>query len=94
VTLVIPMLEPARDGLTNTGRPRRSRVAASSTPGSADSAPERSRSTTWSPWGRPAAVSSFLVNSLSIDAALAKTPEPTYGMPLISSSPWIVPSSP
>jgi hypothetical protein len=35
-----------------------------------------------------------LVNSLSIAAAEAKTLAPTYGMPAISSIPWIVPSSP
>ncbi len=42
----------------------------------------------------PAAAASFFVNSLSIAAAEAKTPLPTYGMPAISSRPWIVPSSP
>ena len=31
---------------------------------------------------------------LSIAAADANTPEPTYGIPASSSNPWIVPSSP
>ena len=31
---------------------------------------------------------------LSIAAAEAKTPEPTYGTPANSNKPWIVPSSP
>ena len=32
--------------------------------------------------------------SLSIPAALANTPAPAYRVPVISSSPWMVPSSP
>ena len=32
--------------------------------------------------------------SLSIPAALASTPAPAYRVPVISSSPWMVPSSP
>jgi len=32
--------------------------------------------------------------SLSMPVALASTPAPAYRMPVISSSPWIVPSSP
>ena len=39
VTLVMPMLDPARAGFTNTGRPSRSRAASSSTAGSAQTAP-------------------------------------------------------
>ena len=77
VTFVMPMLDPAREGLTKTGRPSRRRAASSSTAGSGQTAPAASRSTTWSPCGSPAAASSFLVNSLSIEAALENTPEPT-----------------
>ena len=32
--------------------------------------------------------------SLSMPAALANTPAPAYRVPVISSSPWMVPSSP
>ena len=31
---------------------------------------------------------------LSMAKALARTPDPTYGTPASSSSPWMVPSSP
>ena len=37
--------------------------------------------------GSPSAASSFLVNSLSMPAALASTPAPTYGTPASSSRP-------
>ena len=82
----MPKLDPARDGLTNTGSPRRARSA------SLSDCP--ARSTAYGPTGIPSAVASFLVNSLSIAAAEANTPAPTYGIPAISNSPWIVPSSP
>ena len=52
------------------------------------------RSTAYGPTGMPSAAQSFLVNSLSIAAAEAKTFAPTYGMSAISSMPWMVPSSP
>ncbi len=77
VTLVIPMLDPARAGFTKTGSPSRDRSSSDRTAGSAHTAPSASRRTTWSPCGSPAAASSFLVNSLSMDAALEKTPDPT-----------------
>src|SRR5262245_29006803 len=86
LTLLIPYDEPARAGLTNTGRPSRSRSA-----GLSD---WPARSTAYGPTGMPSAAASFLVNSLSMAAAEAKTLAPTYGMPAISSSPCIVPSSP
>ena len=70
ITRLTPIDEPPRDGLTNIGKPRRSM---SSKAGAA----WRGRSTTWSPIGSPSAASSFLVNSLSIPAALANTPAPT-----------------
>ena len=77
VTRVMPMLEPARDGFTKTGRPEPLPGRLVEHGGVGHSAPAASRRTTWSPCGSPAAARSFLVNSLSIDAALAKTPEPT-----------------
>ncbi len=52
------------------------------------------RNTTYGPTGMPSATASFFVNSLSMAAAEAKTFAPTYGIPAISSMPWIVPSSP
>ena len=82
----MPYDDPARDGLTKTGRPSRSLSAADSV------AP--ARSTAYGPTGMPSAAASFLVNSLSMAAAEAKTLAPTYGMPAISSRPWMVPSSP
>ena len=85
-TLEIPIDEPPRAGLTNSGIPRSSCSAfvSFSVPG---------RKTTCCPIGSPAAPSTTLVNSLSIPAALANTPGPTYGSPESSSSPWMVPSS-
>jgi hypothetical protein len=85
-TLVMPKDEPARDGLTKTGSPSRSLSA------SLNVIPLRS--TTYGPTGMPSAAQSFLVNSLSMAAAEAKTFAPTYGMSAISSIPWMVPSSP
>ncbi len=70
VTRRMPTDEPAREGLTNTGRPRRSRSAA------VRSAAVRSRATA-SPTPSPASRSSAFVTTLSIDAALAPTPAPT-----------------
>ncbi len=51
-------------------------------------------SATYLPTASPSASSSFLAKTLSIAAALANTPGPTYGSPPISSRPWMVPSSP
>ena len=82
----MPKEEPARDGLTNTGRPSRSF--------SSSVMVIPLRSTTYGPIGMPSAAQSFLVNSLSMAAAEAKTFAPTYGMSAISSIPWMVPSSP
>ena len=47
-----------------------------------------------SAWGIPASLNRILATHLSIHTALPRTPEPTYGMPAISNSPCIVPSSP
>src|SRR5699024_3024888 len=52
------------------------------------------RNTTYSPTGSPSAASSFFAYSLSMAAALANTPAPTYGTPASSANPWMVPSSP
>src|SRR5271167_711713 len=86
-TRLTPIDEPPRAGLTNTGTPSNSRS-------SGCSSGRDGRSTACGPTGSPSATSSFLVNSLSMPAALASTPAPTYGTPASSSSPWIVPSSP
>ena len=42
----------------------------------------------------PSAASILAAIALSMAKADASTPEPTYGMPTISSMPWSVPSSP
>ena len=96
------MLEPPRAGLTNTGQP--SSAISSSTRLRSARPPEvrppaplrqsRSRTTTYRPTGRPRAVMSSFMYSLSMPAALAKTPAPAYRVPVISSRPCRVPSSP
>ena len=53
-----------------------------------------SRTTTYGPMGSPRAANRSFMYSLSMPAALASTPAPAYLIPAISSSPWIVPSSP
>ena len=85
-TLEMPIDDPPRAGLTNTGNPRRPRSE------SASSSP--SASTACSPTGMPPATARFLVRSLSMPAADASTPGPTNGMRDSSSRPWMVPSSP
>ncbi len=69
-TRLTPRLDPARAGLTNTGSPSRSFS-------STVRVDLPLRSTTQVPTGSPSAASSFLVNSLSMPAALASTPAPT-----------------
>ena len=89
------MLEPPRAGLTNTGQP--SSAISSSTRLRSPSSPRRqsrSRTTTYRPTGRPRADMSSFMYSLSMPAALAKTPAPAYLVPVISSRPCRVPSSP
>src|SRR5262245_34047605 len=44
--------------------------------------------------GKPASLNSVFMTALSMPQAEASTPQPTYGMSAISSSPWTVPSSP
>ena len=90
-TLVMPTLDPARAGLTKTGKPSAatvSRTAALSV------AQARGVTTAYGPTGSPAPCSSVFMCPLSIAAAEAKTPDPTYGTPASSSSPCSVPSSP
>ena len=82
--------------MTNTGQPS-SAISSSTRLRSArggDTAPVPSRTTTYRPMGSPRAANSSFMYSLSMPAALASTPAPAYLMPAISSSPWMVPSSP
>ena len=92
-TRVIPMLEPPRAGLTNTGQPS-SAISSRIRLRSATARQSRSRTTTYRPTGRPRADMSSFMYSLSMPAALANTPAPTYRVPVISSRPCRVPSSP
>ncbi len=90
------MLDPPRAGFTNTGQPS-SRISSSTRLRSSEPTPERhsrSRTTTYGPSGRPRADMSSFMYSLSMPAALANTPAPAYLVPVISSRPWMVPSSP
>ena len=92
----VPIDDPPRAGLTNTGQPS-SPISSSTRLRSAVDAAEpqsRSRTTTYGPMGSPRAANSSFMYSLSMPAALASTPAPAYLTPAISSSPWIVPSSP
>ncbi len=92
-TRVIPMLEPPRAGLTNTGQPS-SAISSRICLRSAAVRHSRSRTTTYRPAGRPRADMSSFMYSLSMPAALANTPAPAYRVPVISSRPCSVPSSP
>ena len=83
VTRVVPILDPPRAGLTNTGQP--SSAISSSTrlrswlaapPAAAGARQSRSRTTTYRPTGRPRAVKISFMYSLSMPAALANTPAP------------------
>src|SRR5438105_2615002 len=85
-TMDAPTLEPDATGFTNAGRPTpraRSR-----------SAPLLPRTTSPRGTSRPAALSSVFVMTLSIAIADDFTPEPVYGTPSVSRSPWMRPSSP
>src|SRR5579871_2681331 len=83
-TREVPIDDPPLAGLTNTGQPR----------SATSSSPRLSRTTTYGPIGSPRAANRSFMYSLSMPAALASTPAPAYRIPAISSSPWIVPSSP
>ena len=91
---VIPMLEPPRAGLTNTGQPSCSAISSRIRLRSETARQSLSRTTTYRPTGRPRADMSSFMYSLSMPAALANTPAPTYRVPVISSRPCRVPSSP
>ena len=90
-TFVMPREDPARAGLTKTGKPRLVTRAKASSRRSRQS---RSVITVQSPTGRPADRSAAFMKPLSIASADASTPDPTYGTPCISSRPCTVPSSP
>ena len=87
----MPMLDPARAGLTNTGHD-------SACTASMAAALSRSHSlsviTVYGPTGSPADARSTFITCLSIITADAVTPDPTYLTSARSSSPWMVPSSP
>ena len=88
-TLVTPMEEPSRGGLTISGRPNTSgtlRTCAASS----WSAARR----TYLGVGSPSACQMRLVMTLSMATLEAITPEPVYGIPSSSSAPCTVPSSP
>ena len=90
-TFEMPTEEPALAGFTNTGYPRpatRLRTSSGSLSHCADV------TTVHGPVGRPAPASIAFMWPLSMAADEAKTPDPTYGVPAISSRPWRVPSSP
>ena len=92
----VPIDDPPLAGLTNTGQPS-SATSSSTRLRSArgrDGPQSLSRTTTYRPMGSPRAANSSFMYSLSMPAALASTPAPAYLIPAISSSPWIVPSSP
>src|SRR6185437_13829334 len=93
----VPIDDPPRAGLTNTGQPSRSATSSNTRLRSSDdgAAPQSlSRTTTYGPMGSPRAANRSFMYSLSMPAAEASTPAPAYRIPAISSSPWIVPSSP
>ena len=84
----MPTEDPARDGLTNsTADMAMARSIAASTS-------VRGSMSTHSATEMPAACKCTLAVILSIHMADASTPEPTYGIPTKSRSPWMVPSSP
>ena len=90
-TFVTPTDEPARAGLTNTGRPSpRARRSQSSRSRAHDARVTDTHGAT----ATPAPCSTVFVKCLSMPSADASTPLPTYGRPSSSSSPCTVPSSP
>jgi len=81
----MPIDEPSLAGFTMIGSPRRVATARKSLSGASSS---------YRGVGTPAACQTSLVRHLSIASALARTPEPVYGIPASSSAPCNVPSSP
>src|SRR5258708_32654923 len=84
-TVVSPIVEPSREGLTTTGRPRCPATLAQSV----DCFTIAKRGV-----GIPEASQTSLVRHLSIASAEPITPLPVYGMRSVSSAPCTVPSSP
>ena len=73
-TFEMPIEEPARAGLTKTGKPSRATEAATPS-GFRIHSPRRTA--TYGPIGSPAEASSRFMNSLSMLTAEESTPEPT-----------------
>ena len=70
----MPMLDPARAGLTNTGQPS---AATRSIAAARSRRQSLSVTTTYGPTGSPAAASTTFITALSIIVAEAVTPDPT-----------------
>ena len=84
--LDVPMLDPPRAGLTNSGQPSsaiasntrlRSGSAGDQVPSASSGGQSRSRTTTCGPTGSPLAWKMIFMYSLSMLTALASTPAPT-----------------
>ena len=73
--LVMPTLEPALAGLTKMGQPSFA-MAPSQTPSRSDSISQR-LAASHRVWGMPAASNRALATALSMQTALARTPQPT-----------------
>ena len=84
----MPKDDPARTGLTNSGQPIDSAVAAIS-----PAAAPRSNLVLFGT-AMPASAASLWARSLSMQRALGRTPQPITGTPASSNTPCTVPSSP
>ena len=84
VTREMPTEDPARQGLTKTGKPRRS-MRSMQAPASASH--WRAVTSSQRPTSMPAAARTVFVRCLSIEIAEEVTPHPTYRTPAISKSP-------
>src|SRR5437763_2516410 len=88
-----PRAEPWLAGLTTSGNP-----SALSMSDSSAAAPSSLIDSSRSEWktgvGTPASRIRYLARPLSVQRVHAAGPEPVYGIPIASSSCWIVPSSP
>ena len=91
LTLEMPTLEPRLAGFTNTGKP--SAAMPARTPSRLRVHSARTNARAWTT-GNPAAANNTFITALSMPAADASTPGPTYGTFASSSSPCTVPSSP
>ena len=86
LTIDAPTLDPLPTGLTNAGSPTDRAAVRSAAPVPRTTTPRGTSS--------PAAARTCFATSLSIASAEASTPEPVYGTPMVSRSPWMRPSSP